>query len=102
MSRGWSYHSGDWYITCDICSRQILASESKERWDGFRVCKSDWEPRHPQDFIKTKLDKIVVPFSRPEPADVFVEVNYTNLYVADLYTEPQSSLAITSDYILEE
>lgn len=95
MSRGWKYKSGDFWVTCDICSKQILASESKERWDGFRVCKEDWEPRHPQDFIKTKLDKITVPFSRPEPEDTFVYVPYVVLYVEDNYLLDQEN------YILE-
>lgn len=102
MSRGWQYKSGDWWITCDVCSRQILASESKERWDGFRVCKDDWEPRHPQDFIKTKLDKITVPFSRPEPEDTFQVINYTNLYVDDFYLTPQGVEPANLNYIVQE
>jgi len=39
------------------------------RWDGFIVCKEDWEARHPQDFIKAKTDRISVPFSRPQRDD---------------------------------
>ena len=26
----------------------------RERWDGLIVCKPDWEPRHPQDFVRVK------------------------------------------------
>ncbi len=90
MGKGWNYKSGDWYVTCDVCSKQIYASESKQRWDGFVVCSDDWEPRHPQDFLRTRQDKISVPFSRPEPPDTFVSVGYITIYVEDGYVETQN------------
>lgn len=80
MSRGWDYKSGDWLVICDSCSAKIKASKSKERWDGFRVCKDCWEPRHSLDFIRARNDRISVPFSRPQPIDVFVAVPY-DMYV---------------------
>ena len=76
MSHGWSYVSGDWNLYCDVCNKKIKASESKERWDGYRVCKDDWEPRQPLDFIRARLDKISVPFVRGPGPDVFVDVPY--------------------------
>ena len=76
MSKGWDYKSGDWLVICDSCSKKIKASKSKERWDGFRVCSECWEPRHPMDFIRARADKISVPFTRPQPADVFIDVPY--------------------------
>lgn len=83
MSRN-HYISGDWNITCDVCSRKIKASQSKQRWDGFIVCHADWEPRHPQDFVKARQDKISVPFTRPIPNEVFTNISY-NYYVNDNY-----------------
>ena len=77
MSKGWSYISGDYWIQCDVCSKKIKASEAKHRWDGFIVCSDDYENRHPQDFIRAKVDKISVPFSRPRSTDVFTNVTYT-------------------------
>lgn len=74
MSKGWDYKSGDWLVVCDSCSKKIKASKSKERWDGFRVCSECWEPRHPMDFIRARVDKISVPFTRPQTTDVFNEV----------------------------
>jgi hypothetical protein len=73
MSKGWNYSSGDWLIQCDVCSKKIKASEAKHRWDGFIVCSDDYENRHPQDFIRAKMDKISVPFTRPRSVDVFIE-----------------------------
>jgi len=74
MSHGWKYESGGWWLLCDVCNKKIEAHKSKKRWDGFVVCPDDWEIRHPQDFIKPTIDKIVVPFTRPRQEDVFVDV----------------------------
>ena len=75
------FHSGDWNIVCDICSKKIKASESKLRWDGLIVCPSDFEHRHPQDFVKARTDKITVPFTRPIPPLTFTNISYVVDYV---------------------
>ncbi len=91
MSRGWSYRSGDWWVSCDVCQKQIRASESKHRWDGFIVCPDDFEERHPQDFVRVKPDNYAIPFSRPEPTDVFSDVPYIDLYCFDSYILDQDN-----------
>lgn len=84
MSRGWKWDSGSWWVLCDVCNKKTQANQTKQRWDGFIVCKEDWEVRHPQDFVKATTDKISVPFTRPRGTDEFVTVNYINDYfVAD-------------------
>jgi len=88
MSRGWQYKSGDWYVSCDVCSKQIYASEAKHRWDGMIVCEDDFETRHPQDLIKVRQERIGVPFTRLEPEDSFTVVNY----VVALTCTPMTSL----------
>ena len=80
-----TYKSGDWNLICDVCNKKIKASESKQRWDGLIVCPNDFETRHPQDFVKSKEDKISVPFSRPRPPDIFNIPNYI-LYWDSNYT----------------
>ena len=70
------YKSGDWNVICDVCSKKIKASESRKRWDGLIVCQDDFEQRHPQDFVKSKEDKISVPFTRPLPTLIFKDVPY--------------------------
>lgn len=79
------YISGEWNVTCDVCSRKIKAHEAKQRWDGFIVCPDDFENRHPQDFVKAQTDKISVPFTRPIPPEIFVVVSY-NYYWESQYT----------------
>ena len=76
MAGDWSYISGQWWIICDVCGKKIKSGKSRHRWDGFVVCEDDWEERHPQDFVKARVDKITVPFLRPRPVDVFVNVDY--------------------------
>ena len=63
---------GDWNAICDVCGFKYKASELKRRWDNLYVCDVDWEPRHPQDFLKGKRDKQNTPWSRPEQVDDFV------------------------------
>jgi len=75
MSKNY-YISGEWNLTCDICSKKIKAHESKQRWDGFLTCHSCWEPRHEQDFVRARQDKITIPFQRPIPELVFTNVVY--------------------------
>ena len=75
------YVSGEWNLICDVCSKKIKASDAKQRWDGLIVCPSDFEHRHPQDFVKAKTDKITVPFTRPIPPLTFTNVSYTIYYV---------------------
>ena len=85
------FKSGSWNITCDRCSKKTKADEIKKEWTGFLVCPSCFETRHPQDFVRARLDKISVPFTRPRPVDVFVIVDYgmyvDSGYVADGYFE---------------
>ena len=75
------YVRGDWKAICDVCGRQFLASELKKRWDGLMVCNTDWEPRHPQDFVRARIDHQAVPFSRPEPADQFITIGNSSAVV---------------------
>jgi hypothetical protein len=79
------YKSGDWNITCDVCSKKIKASESRKRWDGFIVCRDDYEERQPQDFVRARLDRITVPYTRPIPPYIFNGPNYI-LYWESRYT----------------
>lgn len=63
--------SGEWNLICDVCSIKYKASKAKQRWDGFIVCPNCYEQRHPQDFVRSRQDKITVPYIRP-PADIFI------------------------------
>lgn len=87
MSRGWVYKSGDWQVYCDVCSKAALASDIKKRWDGLLVCPADFESRHPQDLLRVRQERISVPFSRPEPEEVFVDTSYITVYIDNDYVD---------------
>jgi len=57
---------GDWNAICDVCGFKFKASELKLTWQGLRVCEKDWEPRHPQDFLRGVKDDPTVPYTRPD------------------------------------
>lgn len=68
-----SYVSGDHWKICDVCGFKYRASQTSKRWDGLMVCREDFEERHPQDFVRGRVDRQNVPNPRPEPADVFLD-----------------------------
>lgn len=73
MRRRNQYRVGDNLVICDRCGFVLYASESKKTWDGLIVCPDDWEPRHPQDFLRGIKDDQSVRVSRPRPTDIFIE-----------------------------
>lgn len=72
MSERDYYAPGDWNAVCYRCARKHKASELKLEWEGFRVCDKCWEPRHPQDFIKPRVDQQTPPWTQPDPAPIFI------------------------------
>ena len=71
MGRADYWKHGDHNAICDVCGFKFKASELKKTWDNFYVCSKDFEPRHPQDFLRGKKDDQSVPWSRPEGIDEF-------------------------------
>lgn len=69
---GVRYVPGSWNALCDVCGQKYKAGDMRRRWDGLMVCPKDWEPRHPQDFLRAVPDRQNVPWSRPEPGDEFI------------------------------
>ncbi len=66
------YKSGEWNAICATCGLKFKSSKLRKRWDGFWVCKDDWNVRHPLDFIKSPPPEKPIPWSQPEPTDVFL------------------------------
>lgn len=57
---------GLWNAICDRCGRKFKSSRLRATWDGLMVCERDWEPRHPQDFVRAVRDFIAPPWTRPD------------------------------------
>lgn len=70
------YKPGCWNVICMVCGMQFKSDEIVKRWDGALVCKEDWEPRHILDFSRSMTERSSVPFTNPEPTDLFVDVPY--------------------------
>lgn len=69
-----TYIPGNHFLICDRCGFKIRRSQARKTWDGLMVCaKRCWEPRHPLDRVKVRIDKQWVRDPRPRPADVFLE-----------------------------
>jgi hypothetical protein len=78
MSSPTRYVKGDWKTVCDACGQRFLASDLRKRWDGLMVCERDFELRHPQDYVRAKIDIQAVPFSRTESTDYqYVPFHFT-------------------------
>lgn len=69
-------HSKGWLAICDRCGFEYHSFELKKEWNGLMTCPACWEPRHPQDFVRSVRDEQSVPWTRPEPEDVFVQICY--------------------------
>ena len=54
------------------CGFKFKASDLRQRWDGLYVCQQDFEHRHPQELIRPIPDQVKLPWTRPEPDDVFI------------------------------
>lgn len=75
MSNYWK--QGSWNCICDRCGQKKKADQVKQDWQGFIVCNECYETRHPMDFIRTRIDKQTVPFSRPYGTNTYITVSYT-------------------------
>lgn len=69
------YRHGSHNVICDVCGRKFKRHEVLYRWDGVLVCRADWEPRQPQDFVSGVADSQNVQDVRTENADYFVSTN---------------------------
>ena len=60
---------GDYHALCDRCKKKYYASELRDdgQYPGLKVCKSCYDPKHPQEFLKGQKEDISVPWSRPDP-----------------------------------
>lgn len=60
----YNYRHGDFYRICDRSGFKVHASQTRREWNGLIVRSKDWEPRHPQDFVRSFGDRQSVPDPR--------------------------------------
>jgi len=64
--------SGGNRCVCAICGKRVKCNELKKRWDGILVCREDWEPRHPQEFMQPSQKAPNENEGNPESLDIFI------------------------------
>lgn len=66
------YVPGAWNAICMRCGLEKKSFMLRQEWTGLRVCKDCFEHRHPQDLIRVPKDESSIPWSSPEPTDIFI------------------------------
>src|SRR4051812_44222211 len=51
---------------------RVSPSQLTREWTGLMVARSEADPRHPQEFVKGRVDRQSVPNPKPEATDVFL------------------------------
>lgn len=64
---------GSHNVICDRCGIKYKADELKKEWQGYMVCATCFEPRHPQDLIRSVRDHKPKAYYRPEPEPDFID-----------------------------
>lgn len=59
------HRPGSHLVVSDRSGKVISSDEARREWTGMVVHESEWEPRHPQDFVKGRKDDQVVRGARP-------------------------------------
>lgn len=75
MSGTW-WEQGQYDAICDVCGFSFKSGKLKKRYDGMMVCAEDWEARHPLERTVSIRSPATLPWTRPEPADTFIEANF--------------------------
>jgi len=93
MSNQNTYKPKVWNALCDVCGFKFKSTDLRKRWDNLMVCKSDWEPRHPQDFLRAvKETSNHLPWTRPDIDGADVGPVYVTLYVESGYIDDLTHL----------
>lgn len=66
---------GAYNCICDRTGFKIKSTNVRKEWTGDTVRIKSWEPRHPQDLIRSVPDRQDVPDPNPEPEHTFLSDN---------------------------
>ena len=83
---------GNWKYDCQRCGFTYYppADEIKKEWTNLRVCRTCWEPKHPQLMIKVREETAKPPFINKDSittytvvCDIQTSSGYADLATAD-------------------
>ena len=66
---------GSWNRVCDRTGFKIKAEGTRKEWTNSIVRKESWEPRQPQDLLRSRPDHQQIPDPRSEQDDRFLDPN---------------------------
>ena len=75
MGRADFFKPGAHNKICDRTGFKIKSSSARKEWNKHIVRAESWEPRHPQDLLRSRPDRQQVPDPRSEATDVFLGDN---------------------------
>lgn len=64
--------AGDFWRIDDRTGFRVPASETVKEWNGAIVHRRHSEPRHPQDLLRARPNRMRVPDARPPPVDQYI------------------------------
>ena len=82
---------GKWNSICDRCGFKFKNDKLQKEWTGLMVCNECFETRHPQDLLRPPKEDSSIPWSRPEPPDIFIDPS------AAILTETSDIISTESD-----
>lgn len=59
-------------VISDRSGFEYKAGETRTEWNGHIVGRDEWEPRHPQSYIRARPERPGVRNPRPGASDIFV------------------------------
>lgn len=75
MGKADYYEPGSFNRICDRTGFKVKANATRKEWNNSIVREESYEPRQPQDLIRSRPDNQAVTDPRAEADDVFVGVN---------------------------
>ena len=78
VRNGW--RSGRHLVVDDESGKVLWDDQVRKRWDGALVESSQYETRHPQEFVKAKQDPYPLKDTRPDSATE-TPANFVGIFV---------------------
>lgn len=57
------------YIICDRCGQRERYLDARKEWNGLKVCRECYEPRHPRDIRERRDYNDPKPLHEPRPEE---------------------------------
>jgi hypothetical protein len=59
------YVPGDYKVRSDESGLTVMDSDTRLTWEGYKVARSEWDPKHPQLILYPRSERVGVNNPRP-------------------------------------